>query len=61
MKRRTLAPALLLVLAGGNAAAGSIIFIGNSFTYGQGSALRFYGSGVRLEKHLVRNTRLVGE
>ncbi len=34
--------ALGLLLMTGNALAGSILFIGNSFTYGWGSAVRFY-------------------
>src|SRR5450631_1430545 len=42
VNRLSCALALLWLLAGGNAAAGSILFIGNSFTYDQGSALRFY-------------------
>jgi hypothetical protein len=37
--------ALCLLLIAGNAVAGSILFIGNSFTYAQGSALRVYRSG----------------
>jgi hypothetical protein len=32
------------LLIAGNAVAGSILFIGNSFTYGQGSPVRFYRS-----------------
>ena len=32
----------LLLAAAGSAAAESVLFIGNSFTYGQGSAVRFY-------------------
>jgi hypothetical protein len=34
--------ALGLLLVMGNASAGSILFIGNSFTFGWGSAVRFY-------------------
>ncbi len=34
--------ALVLLLAGGNAVAGSVLFIGNSFTLGFGSPVRFY-------------------
>jgi hypothetical protein len=34
--------ALCLLLIAGNAVAGSILFIGNSFTYAQGSPVRFY-------------------
>src|ERR1700689_2117401 len=37
--------ALCLLLIAGNAVAGSILFIGNSFTYAQGSPLRVYRSG----------------
>jgi hypothetical protein len=29
-------------VAGGSAVAGNILFIGNSFTYGEGSAVHFY-------------------
>ena len=36
--------ALCLLLIAGNAVAGSILFIGNSFTYAQGSPIRFYRS-----------------
>ena len=36
--------ALCLLLIAGNAVAGSILFIGNSFTYAQGSPLRVYRS-----------------
>jgi hypothetical protein len=36
--------ALCLLLIAGNAVAGSILFIGNSFTYAQGSPVRFYRS-----------------
>ena len=39
--KRLLLPAALFALAGPTAAA-SILFIGNSFTYGQGSAVHFY-------------------
>jgi len=38
----TLGLALGLLLAAGTAAAGTLLFIGNSFTYGHGSAVRFY-------------------
>ncbi len=34
--------ALGLILATGSAFAGSIVFIGNSFTYAGGSAVRYY-------------------
>jgi hypothetical protein len=37
--------AFALVLAAGNAAAASILFIGNSFTYALGSPVRFYRPG----------------
>lgn len=37
--------ALCLLLIAGNAGAASILFIGNSFTYAQGSAVRYYRSG----------------
>ncbi len=36
---------LCLLLIACNAAAGSILFIGNSFTYAQGSPVRYYRSG----------------
>jgi hypothetical protein len=36
--------ALCLLLVAGNAFAGSILFIGNSYTYAQGSPVRFYRS-----------------
>jgi hypothetical protein len=35
---------LVLLLAAGNALAGSILFIGNSFTFGYGSPVRYYRS-----------------
>lgn len=42
--RRSLRWALTLglLLAAGSATAGSILFIGNSFTYAHGSAVRYY-------------------
>jgi hypothetical protein len=40
--RTALYAAFFSVAAAGNAAAGNILFIGNSFTYGAGSAVRFY-------------------
>jgi hypothetical protein len=44
-RRRTQwALAAFLWLAAGNAFAGSILFIGNSFTFGYGSAVRYYRS-----------------
>jgi hypothetical protein len=39
---RSLVCALALGLAAGPGAARSILFVGNSFTYGEGSAVRFY-------------------
>ncbi len=41
-KRVLVGLALALVLATGSAFAGSIVFIGNSFTYAWGSAVRYY-------------------
>ncbi len=42
MVSRLTSVALALFLGAGNAVAGSILFIGNSFTFGAGSAVRFY-------------------
>ncbi|HEY4069470.1 MAG TPA: hypothetical protein VGM74_21360, partial [Burkholderiaceae bacterium] len=42
---RRLGLALTLCFAAGHAFAGSILFIGNSFTYGQGSAVHYYRAG----------------
>jgi hypothetical protein len=39
---RSLSCALALFLIAGSCAARSVLFVGNSFTYGQGSAVRFY-------------------
>src|SRR5580704_13926167 len=38
----SLVPTLGLLLTAGSAFAGSILFIGNSFTYAHGSAVRYY-------------------
>ena len=45
LRRSLAAVALSCVLAAGNAAAGSILFIGNSFTFAGGPPLRYYRPG----------------